>query len=956
MRVPLATYRLQLHKDFGFQAVRSLLPYLPELGVSDLYASPIFQARAGSRHGYDVVDPNRLNSELGSPEDFDALIAELRRLGMGWLQDFVPNHMAYDGQNDLLMDVLENGEGSPYYDYFDVEWSHPYESIRGKILAPFLGDFYGRCLENGEIALRYDQAGLSVNYYALRFPLRVDSYSTVFAHGLGALRRKLGSGHPDFIKLLGVLYALKNLPPKEESKERADQIRFVKSLLWELYSGNDEVRRFIDDNVARFNGAKGDPESFNALDQLLSEQVFRLSFWKVATEEINYRRFFNINDLISLRMEEEKVFTHTHALLFRLIDEGKITGLRIDHIDGLYDPAQYLRRIRERAPELYIAVEKVLDLEEGLPSHWPVQGTTGYDFANYVNGLFCDRRHEKRFSDLYARFIERAVNYADLVTEKKRLIIGKHMAGDVDGLAHLLKRISSRDRYGGDITLYGLRRALVEVLTFFPVYRSYVDQETYRQEDRARVQETIRRAKEANPGLLLELDFIERFLLLEFPDHLAADEKRQWVHFIMRFQQFTGPLMAKGFEDTTLYVYNRLLSLNEVGGDPARFGARVEEFHEFNQRRACDWIHSMNATATHDTKRGEDIRARLNVLSELPEEWEACLRAWSKINRGKKTSVKGREVPERNDEYFLYQTLVGAFPFNAEPTTAFAERVKNYLIKAVREAKVHTEWLKPDIAYEEAFLSFIDAILEPADSPLGLPRDDPQQPPAARTAAGVEGSNEFLTSLVRFANKVAHYGMLNSLAQTLLKMLSPGVPDFYQGSELWDLSFVDPDNRRPVDFVACAGMLREIKEREKSDPKSLLRDLLGRMEDGRIKLYLIYKTLEFRSAAPELARTGEYVPLAGTGKGKEHLCAFARTKGGQWALAAAPRLSARLCGPEGLPLGEKTWDGAALLLPREAPAHWRNVFTGETLAAGEKKQLALAEIFGAFPVALLSAA
>jgi (1->4)-alpha-D-glucan 1-alpha-D-glucosylmutase len=935
MRVPLATYRLQFHKDFGFRAARSLLAYLRDLGVSDLYASPIFQARAGSRHGYDVVDPNRLNAELGSPEDFDALFAELRRLGMGWLQDFVPNHMAYDGQNHLLMDVLENGEGSPYYDYFDIEWSHPYESIRGKILAPFLGDFYGRCLENCEIALRYDQAGLSVNYYALRFPLRVDSYSTVFAQGLGALRRKLGSGHPDFIKLLGVLYALKNLPPAEESAERADMIKFVKSLLWELYGSNAEIKQFIDDNVARFNGERGNAESFNLIDQLLADQVFRLSFWKVATEEINYRRFFNINELISLRMEEEKVFAHTHALLFRLVAEGKVTGIRIDHIDGLYDPARYLRKVRERAGEVYLTVEKILDLDEELPLHWPVQGTTGYDFANYANGIFCERKNEKRLTEIYTRFTGQTTAYSDLVSAKKRLIIGKHMAGDVDGLAHLMKRISSRDRYGSDITLYGLRRALVEVLTFFPVYRSYVDQETYREEDRARIQETIAKAKEMNPGLLLELDFIERFLLLEFPDHLAADEKRQWVHFIMRFQQLTGPLMAKGFEDTTFYVYNRLLSLNEVGGNPGRFGVAIENFHEFNQRRAHRWIHTMNASATHDTKRGEDVRARLNVLSELPEEWEACLKAWSKLNRGKKAMLKGKEVPERNDEYFLYQTLVGAFPFAEDPSGSFAERVKDYLIKAVREAKVHTEWLKPDIAYEEAFLAFIDAILKPAES------------------------NEFLTSFVPFVNKVAHYGMVNSLAQTFLKMLSPGVPDFYQGTELWDLSFVDPDNRRPVDFAAHLELLSEIKRREKNDLKSLLADLVGRMEDGRIKLYLIYKTLGYRGAEPELMRTGDYLPLGATGKGREHLCAFARRNNGGWAVAAAPRLTTKLCGPEGLPLGERAWQASALLLPREAPGRWRDHLTGETLTAveaGGKKQLALAEVFGAFPVALLTAA
>lgn len=932
MRVPTATYRLQFHRGFGFADAQAIVGYLHELGISDIYASPIFQARKGSTSGYDVVDPNRINPELGGGEDFEALHEALRRYGMGCVQDVVPNHMAYDGENQMLMDVLESGEGSPYYDYFDVEWNHPYESIRGKILAPFLGEFYGQCLENGEIELQYDQSGFSINYYNFRFPLYIESYGKVFSAGLGPLRRKLGAQHPDFIKLLGVLYALKNLPPKEESKERVDQITFIKNLLWELYSTDGEIKEFIDANVAKFRGEKGRPETFNALDQLLSEQLFRLSFWKVAAEEINYRRFFNINDLISLRMEDERVFESTHQLVFQLIREGKITGLRIDHIDGLYDPARYLRTIRQRASELYLAVEKILGLAEELPSSWPVQGTTGYEFMNAVNGIFCEPKNERRFTELYARFLGRPIAYGELVGEKKRMFIGKHMAGDVDGLAHLMKRMSSRDRHGSDITLYGLRRALVDALTFFPVYRSYIDQETYREEDRARIHETIRKAKETNPGLLLELDFIERFLLLEYTDHLPEEEKRQWVHFIMRFQQLTGPLMAKGFEDTTLYVYNRLLSLNEVGGDPGRFGLTLEGFHDFNRKRARDWAHSMNATSTHDTKRGEDVRARLNVLSELPEEWEACVREWSKINRNKKTLSKGREVPDRNDEYFLYQSLVGAFPLRENCSADFLERVKNYMIKAVREAKVHTEWLKPDISYESAFTAFIEEILKPAES------------------------NEFLGAFLPFVKKVAHYGMLNSLSQTLLKILSPGVPDFYQGTELWDLNFVDPDNRRPVNFAHRARLLEEIKRQEKEDGRSFLRDLLSHMEDGRVKLYVVYKTLGFRRAQPELVQSGAYVPLAAAGKGREHLCAFARRNVDRWAVAAVPRLITRLAPPDSLPLGEAPWASSALVLPGEAPAGWRNVLTGETLTASEagtKKQLPLAAVFRSFPVALL---
>jgi (1->4)-alpha-D-glucan 1-alpha-D-glucosylmutase len=932
LRVPIVTYRLHFNRGFGFSEAKSLVSYLHGLGISDLYASPIFHARAGSLHGYDVVDPNRLNTELGALEDLDSLIGELRRYGMGWIQDIVPNHMAYDGQNQMLMDVLENGPSSPFSEYFDIEWNHPYESLKGKVLAPFLGEFYAQCLENGEIKLRYDQDGLSINYYSLRFPLNIESYNKVLAYNLGAAKKKLGSDHPDFIKLLGILYSLKGLPSKEDSQERSDQIMFVKRMLWELYTTNREITKLIDESVEKFNGERGDPGSFNPLDRLLSEQFFRLSFWKVATEEINYRRFFNINDLISLRIEDERVFDHTHTLIFKLIEQERITGLRIDHIDGLYDPTKYLKRVHQKAGELYVGVEKILGFEEELPSYWPVQGTTGYDFLNCVNGIFCEEKNEERFTQIYTRFTGFRTPYVDLVSEKKRLIIGKHMAGDVDGLAHLMKSVSSGDRYGSDITLYGLKRALVEVLTFFPVYRTYISHEVYSEEDRLRIREVIRKAKENNPGLFHELNFIERFLLLDFKDHLPDDEKNQWIHVVMRFQQLTGPLMAKGFEDTTLYVYSRLLSFNEVGGDPGKFGISVEEFHKFNQKRANLWPHSMNATSTHDTKRGEDIRARINVISEMPEEWESNIETWRKLNGRAKTIVKGNEVPDRNDEYFLYQTLVGSFPFCEDQRLHFVERLKAYMIKAVREAKVHTEWLKPDVAYEEAFISFIDEILRPSET------------------------NQFLNAFLPFAKSIAQYGMLNSLSQTLIKIVSPGVPDFYQGTELWDLSFVDPDNRRPVDFETRATLLKEIKAGESNGLLALTRRLLSRWEDGRIKLYVIYKALNFRGAHQELFLEGEYIPLRASGEMVDRTCAFARCKGSVWALLVVPRLVTQLVAIGELPLG-KTWGSSCLLLPREAPGGWHNVLTGETVTVFssemENRALYLHEIFRYFPVALL---
>ncbi|MBI4526473.1 MAG: malto-oligosyltrehalose synthase [Deltaproteobacteria bacterium] len=934
-RIPATTYRLQLNHNFRFADARAIVGYLHELGISDIYASPIFKSKAGSLHGYDIVDPRCLNPELGSEEDFEALVKEVRVYEMGWLQDIVPNHMAYDGENQMLMDVLENGEGSEFFDYFDIDWQHPYESLRGKVLAPFLGESYGKCLEDGQLLLNYDERGLSVNYYTLRLPLHIESYSAVFDYGLNKLRKTLGDRDPDFIKVLGVLYTLKNLPPKEESPGRADQVAFVKALLWELYTGNPHVRDFMDYNLGRFRGQSGNAESFNALDRLLSGQLFRLSFWKVATEEINYRRFFIINDLISVRMEEERVFQRTHGLIFKLLEQEKITALRIDHIDGLYGPTRYLKKVREKAGNIFISVEKILGPEEELPSHWPVQGTTGYDFGRYLDGIFCDRRNEKKFQEIYARFTGARTYYPDLVSDKKRLIIGKYMAGDVDGLAHLMKNISSRDRYGSDITLYGLKRALVEVLTFFPVYRSYIDYEFYTEEDRRRVGEALKAARESNPALLLELNFIERFLLLESADGLPDDKKRQWIHFIMRFQQLTGPLMAKGFEDTTLYIYNRLLSLNEVGGEPGRFGISLEAFHEFNKRRARLWPHSMSATSTHDSKRGEDVRARIHVLSEIPDEWEKSIKRWSGLNKDKKTIVRGMEVPERNDEYFFYQTLIGGFPFSQDEYPSFCERVKSYMIKAVREAKVHTEWLKPDQRYEDAFLSFIESVLEPTES------------------------NRFLHEVVPFAKKIAHYGILNSLSQMIIKIAAPGVPDVYQGSELWNLSFVDPDNRRPVDFGKRMEFLAGIKRAEKEDRRSLINDLLAHPEDARIKLYVTYKASQFRRTQKSLFQDGGYVPIRVSGPRKENVCAFIRRNGAGWALAAAPRLLTKLATPDRLPVGEETWGETTLMLPRDAPEHWLNVLTGEELEIsleGQKKSLELRRVFDPMPLALLAAA
>lgn len=924
MRVPDATYRVQFSPGFGFKEARKILPYLAELGISDIYASPIFCARKGSAHGYDVIDPSQLNPELGTMEDFEALITELQRYGMGWLQDVVPNHMAYDGENRMLMDVLENGQSSEYFDFFDVEWDHPYESMKGKLLAPFLGHLYGESLEAGEITLQYDNDGFTVNYYELKFPLRVESYTSILTYRLDTLKEGLGEDHPDFIKLLGVLHSLKNLPTsRAEINERRNQVSFAKGILWELYTESQDIKNFINENVKTFNGERENPESFNLLNNLLSEQLIRLSFWKVATEEINYRRFFNINGLISLRMEKEEVFNYAHSLVLDFLGAGKFTGVRVDHIDGLYDPAQYLKRLRDRAGDIYIVVEKILDLEEELPN-WPVQGTTGYDFLNCVNEIFCERENEKEFSKIYSKFTGLKSLYEDLVCEKKRLIIGKDMAGDVDSLANLLKRVSSRDRYGSDITLHGLKRAIVEVLAHFPVYRTYINYEVVSEADRSYIQETIKRAVKRNPGLRYELDFIQRFLLLAFQDYITEEEKKQWTHFTMRFQQLTGPLMAKGFEDTTLYVYNRLLSLNDVGGNPSKFGISPVKFHDFNKKRASLWPHSMNATSTHDTKRGEDVRTRIDVISEIPEEWESNLKKWNKINKKKKKIINGTSVPDNNDEYFLYQTLVGALPFSEDEYPAFVERIKHYIIKVVREAKVHTAWLKPDTDYEQAFVSFVEEILRPS----------PQ--------------NQFLENFLPFQKKIAHYGIFNSLSQALIKITSPGVPDLYQGTELWDLNLVDPDNRRPVDFKSRTKLLKLIKDEEKERDK-LIKKLISNVDNGGIKLYTIYKALNLRKNNKELFQEGDYIALSVAGERKNNIITFARRKGGLWVLVVAPRLLATVVNPGEFPLGN-VWRDTTLEVPDASPTVWRDVFTGESIMG---ESLSISGILESYPVGLL---
>jgi (1->4)-alpha-D-glucan 1-alpha-D-glucosylmutase len=928
MRIPLATYRIQFNPSFDFRAGQKIIPYLDELGVSDIYASPIFKARTGSVHGYDIVDHNLLNPELGGTESFERLAVELKRHRLGWVQDIVPNHMAYHHENKMLMDILEKRECSEYFHFFDIDWDPPYENLKGKVLAPFLGRFYGEVLEDGEIQLDYEQGDFLVSYYGLKFSLNTESYQRILGYKITRFKEILGQDKSLFNRLVNIIEDFKKLISKKKSLKMpgADTDR-VKTKLRELSANNKQIKKYIRENINIFNGLKGQPESFHLLDDLLSCQFFRMSFWKVATEEINYRRFFNLNEFITLRMEDQTVFDRIHPLIVKLTKQERFTGLRIDHVDGLYDPTDYLEKLRDQTGDVYLIVEKILDPEEELPEFWPVQGTTGYQWLNYVNSIFCETRNEKKFDRIYTSFSGQRTPYQDLLAEKKRLILGKHMAGDIHNLALLIKKNSEYDRHGRDITLYGLKRALVEMLAKFPVYRTYRTEKDFREEDQEFIQNTVKRCKQRMPGFLYEFDFLEKILLSHPEISLSQEEKETWIDSVMRFQQLTGPLMAKGFEDTFLYVFNRLLSLNEVGGNPGLFGISLDRFHRFNKRRTLHWPYSLNATSTHDTKRGEDVRARINVLSEIPQEWRNKIKEWSSINRRKKRRINGDRVPDKNDEYFLYQTLIGTFPFEYREISSFVERIKKTMTKSVREAKVHTAWLKPDTEYEEAFMFFIEELLM---------RDE---------------DNLFLQEFLPFQRKVAHYGIFNSLSQSLLKITSPGIPDFYQGSELWDLNLVDPDNRRPVDFGRREALLKEITEKAERNITEMIPELLAQKEDGRVKLFLIHRALQARKERSLVFQNGAYIPLQTSGKWSRHVIAFAREYEGLWAISLAPRFLTSLIKEGEFPLGRPVWNDTHVILPEQVCSPWRDVISSK-IVEGEKT-LPMAEAFCSFPVALL---
>ncbi len=916
--IPAASYRLQFCPEFGFTAARDILPYLAGLGISHIYASPVFKPVYGSGHGYDVADHNSLNPELGSEEEFYALTDAAHAQGIKWIQDFVPNHMAYSAENPLIRDIFENGDMSSYYSFFDIQWDHRDELMRGKVLAPFLGSLYGEVLENGEIKLAYDRNGFSLHYYDNVFPLLIETYADIITHRLSFLENAVGRETPDFVKLLGVLYILESLREEKDAAVRYDKVGFIKRMLWELFSENKDVREFIAENIRLFNGRAGEAESVNRLNELLWKQVFRLSFWKVSNEEINYRRFFSINDLICLKIERKEVFDHCHRLLFSLIREGRIDALRIDHIDGLYEPGRYLLRLREELGDIPVYVEKILHTGEGLPPRWPIEGTTGYDFLNEGAALFCNSAAREELISFYRSFSGLSGRTRELFFDKKRLIITNHMAGDLENLARYLRRVYGHDRHGIDIPIQSLKRALMEVMIHLPVYRTYVTDETGRKEDAGYIQEALSLSRERMPSLLYEFDYIENFLLRSYPEHIDEATKERWDDFVLRFQQFTGPLMAKGFEDTFMYAYVPLLSLNEVGGSLENAGKSPQQLHSFLEHRFRDYPGSMNTGSTHDTKRGEDTRLRINIITECVSDWMEKVRCWSDMNRIHKSGAGA--IPDNNDEYLLYQTLIGIFPVSEEAGPELIDRVRDYAVKAIREAKVHTAWIKPDRDYEEGVLNFIGRILSPEHAPV------------------------FLEELKQFSETTAFYGMLSSLSFTLLKITAPGFPDFYQGTELWDLSLVDPDNRRPVDYESRQNLAAEIAE---SETETILR----RWHDGRAKFFLIRKALEERKVFSSLFEDGRYLSLKVSGAQEGHLFAFARLLGREAVITVIVRFCMDITAPGLFPLGKETWGDTVIHIPEELSGTFRDAFSGERVnAAGA---LEVSKILKDFPVSLL---
>ncbi|HMF74795.1 MAG TPA: malto-oligosyltrehalose synthase [Bryobacteraceae bacterium] len=877
-RIPIATYRLQLHAGFGFDAAAEIAQYLHQLGISHVYSSPYLQAAPGSQHGYDVVDHHKVNDELGGAEAHERFSQSLHACNLGQVLDIVPNHMAISvRRNRYWWDVLENGPSSRYSIYFDIDWNSHEEKLRNKLLVPILGDHYGRAVERGEIQLLRRGADFFFRYFDHELPASPRSLVPILA----VAATETGSDYLDFLS-----DSLERLPgptltDRASVAERHRNKRVVMDLLDRLFKDTPFIADAVDQEIAKRN------RSPDCLDELLELQNYRLSSWQAAKQDLGYRRFFDVNSLVGLRVEDPQVFADTHVLVFRWLREGVLDGIRVDHPDGLLDPRQYFERLRAEAPDVWILAEKILESGENLPPEWPIDGTTGYDYLNQAGALFVDSANEEEFNRLYTALTGDSTDYAAICREKKHLVLRELLGSDVNRLTALLANIFENHREQRDFTRIDAARAIRELVACFSVYRSYVVPERgeITQEDKHYIDEAVAAAKNNRPEIDPDLfDFIGSVLLLRVRGELESE-------FVLRFQQFTGPAMAKGVEDTVFYCYNRLIALNEVGGDPSRFGISPEEFHESRRQVSETHPRAMLASSTHDTKRSEDVRCRLALLSEIPQEWEQAFTRWSAAN----AKYKSCDCFDSNTEYFLYQTMLGAWPI--EP-----DRLLLYMGKATREAKRKTSWLTPNEPFENATRGFIESIYH----------DD-----------------AFLDDFENFVQFLIEPGRVNSLSLTLLKLTSPGIPDFYQGTEIWDLSLVDPDNRRPVDYEVRRRLLAEL-------PHLDVKQVMSRMDEGLPKMWTIFHTLRARRAQEEcFGDSGVYTPLYATGPKAGHAVAYRR---GENALVVLPRLVLTLNGH---------WSGTKLQLPA---GQWKNELTGLHFSGGD---LEMSDLFAAFPVALL---
>jgi (1->4)-alpha-D-glucan 1-alpha-D-glucosylmutase len=979
-RTPESTYRIQFNKSFRFEDALAVVDYLAALGISDLYSSPYLKSRPGSLHGYDISSHSELNPEIGTYEEYLKLIHALHERGMGQILDVVPNHMGIVGnQNVWWNDVLENGPASPYANYFDIDWHSPKADLDKKVLLPVLGEPYGKALESQQLRLVYDSGAFSIHYFDHVFPVSPSTYDRVLRHRLSELESTATPASPELAELLSVVTAIGHLPPAEASTpdkiaERQREKEVIKRRINALVEGSPAIAEFVRTNVQQFNGCEGDCRSLDLLHDLLDAQPYRLSSWRVASDEINYRRFFDINELAALSMEKPEVFASTHEFILRLICEGQVNGLRIDHPDGLFDPRQYLRRLQtqyslhlasqlakaelqplpadwesikcqleealsdaiKRRP-LYVVVEKILGKDEPIPGDWPTEGTTGYDFLKALNELFVDQRNTIFFTRLYRQQAKMRIPLRDLIYQKKYLTLQVSLSSELQMLALTLDRLSEHNRSTRDLTLNSLRRALREVIACLEVYRTYVTGPDISERDARVIERAVAQAKRRNPTVSGALfDFVKDTLLLRSVKDSAEDVLAEQLRFVGKFQQLSAPVMAKGVEDTVFYIYNRLISLNEVGGDPGQFGSPLDTLHDRNLQRLHEHPRALLATATHDTKRGEDARVRISVLSEMPEEWRAASARWHKLNRKHTRLVEDERVPDRNEEYLFYQTLIGAWPrywlLKQGVPTDVTERIQAYMQKAVHEAKVHTSWVNPNPAFDQAIGEFVARVLDP------------------------EKNAAFLKDFEDFLEELDHFALFNCLSQVLLKVASPGVPDIYQGTEFRDFSLVDPDNRRPVDFSVRRRCLEDLDQRANENKAKLLADLISTRSDDAMKMYILSRALRCRRDLPGLFCEGEYFPAVASEPFADHVCAFIRRQGTNEVLVCAPRLLRRVFRSREMPIGA-AWRDATLHLPNgTAGRRWRDVFSDETLTTVEANgahSLSLAGIFRHFPVALL---